>query len=795
MATNPPNSSTQPSSSDVPSVASSAAAKIHQPVGDIGWKFNHLKDLNNRRRVTCNFCNETSTGGISRAKQHQLGIKGNVKACTQTPEDVKLILQEHEDKKLAAKKSISGEVHEDDDEASRLLEISRIRSGKRPAEEGSMPTAKKNTKGPLDVIYYRKPEENLKKGKQTSLNDACDKKARASCCQYIARFFYRNGIAFNVAKSKSFKLMVEAIGMYGAHLKPPSYHELRVPLLQDELRLTHEMLSTNKKEQEKYGCSIMSDGWTDTKGRTLINFLVNSPAGTMFVKSVDASADMKTGQKLFQLLDSFVEEIGESNVVQLVTDNGSNYVLAGRHLQVSRPKIFWTPCAAHCLDLMLEDIGKIPKVKKVIQKGMTLVGFIYNHSLVLNLMREKLESELVRSGVTRFATNFLTLHRLHILKAKIRTMFTSEEWLNLNASKEVKGKKAAAIVLQVSFWEDIVYTLKAMGPLVKVLRLVDNEKRPAMGSIYHAMLEAKEFIQRNFNNNENKYKDIIDIVDRRWSIQLHHPLHAAGYYLNPKYFYTNPMIENDATLLDGLYACINKLSANAKVVDAIHGDLAKYKMGVDHFGLTEAVRQRDTISPAEWWKRYGAKTPDLQLLAIKILSLTCSSSGCERNWSAFEHIHSKKRNRLEHQMLQDLVFIKYNQTLKERFDSDDMIDPVVMEDDIDTTNLWLLGGEDEVQPDDDMVFDGDDLSWLDVEIASGAVEPIINTRSQAALQKKATTAAPSSSRSKGKAKEVVVVDDEFGDQDYLGEGEEDEEDEENEEDGGSDDEDMEFNDS
>jgi hypothetical protein len=28
---------------------------------------------------------------------------------------------------------------------------------------------------------------------------------------------------------------------------------------------------------------------------------------------------------------------------------------------------------------------------------------------------------------------------LHLLKAKIRIMFTSEEWLNVNASKEGKG--------------------------------------------------------------------------------------------------------------------------------------------------------------------------------------------------------------------------------------------------------------------------------------------------------------------------------------------------------------------
>ena len=165
------------------------------------------------------------------------------------------------------------------------------------------------------------------------------------------------------------------------------------------------------------------------------------------MRSVDASEYMKTGQKIFELLDSFVEEIGEKNVIQVVTDNGSNYVLAGENsiilnevfffvvitfncytthtsllilvflgkiLQVTRPKIFWTPCAAHCLDLMLEDIGKIPKVKRVIQRGIKLVGYIYNHTLALNTMRKFTQkTELVRHGVTRFATTFLTLQRLH----------------------------------------------------------------------------------------------------------------------------------------------------------------------------------------------------------------------------------------------------------------------------------------------------------------------------------------------------------------------------------------------
>jgi hypothetical protein len=64
---------------------------------------------------------------------------------------------------------------------------------------------------------------------------------------------------------------------------------------------------------------------------------------------------------------------------------------------------------------------------------------------------------------------------------------------------------------------------------------------------------------------------------------------------------------------------------------------------------------------------YGTSALNLQHLAIRVLSQTCSSSGCERNLSIFEHIHSKKRNRLEHQKLNDLIYVHCNLRLKEKY--------------------------------------------------------------------------------------------------------------------------------
>ncbi|KAJ9682478.1 hypothetical protein PVL29_018405 [Vitis rotundifolia] len=82
-------------------------------------------------------------------------------------------------------------------------------------------------------------------------------------------------------------------------------------------------------EKKKNGCSIMSNGWTDEKERTLVNFLVNCSKGIMFMQSIDASSMIKTEEKILELLDKWVEQVGEKNVIQVITDNHSSYVMTG----------------------------------------------------------------------------------------------------------------------------------------------------------------------------------------------------------------------------------------------------------------------------------------------------------------------------------------------------------------------------------------------------------------------------------------------------------------------------------
>ena len=86
--------------------------------------------------------------------------------------------------------------------------------------------------------------------------------------------------------------MCDAIAVVGPRYKSATFEELRGPILQAEKKEISSRLEEFKKSWDTIGCTFMYDGWTDGKGRTLINFLVHCPRGTMFIKIVDASASV-----------------------------------------------------------------------------------------------------------------------------------------------------------------------------------------------------------------------------------------------------------------------------------------------------------------------------------------------------------------------------------------------------------------------------------------------------------------------------------------------------------------------
>ena len=84
---------------------------------------------------------------------------------------------------------------------------------------------------------------------------------------------------------------------------------------------------------------------------------------------------------------------------------------------------------------------------------------------------------------------------------------------------------------------------------------------------------------------------------------------------------------------------------------------------------------------------------------------------------------------MDHRRLNDLVYIKYNRTLMKRYTERHTINPITLKD-IDDSNEWLMGRmEEEGDAEDDLVFEGDDLTWGDVARSSGAEELRVYSKS------------------------------------------------------------------
>eukprot|EP00268_Persea_americana_P022196 TRINITY_DN22073_c1_g1_i1.p1 TRINITY_DN22073_c1_g1~~TRINITY_DN22073_c1_g1_i1.p1 ORF type:complete len:104 (+),score=9.94 TRINITY_DN22073_c1_g1_i1:54-365(+) len=94
-------------------------------------------------------------------------------------------------------------------------------------------------------------------------------------------------------------------------------------------------------------------------------------------------------QYLYSLIDETLHiiKVWDEYIIQVVTDNAANFKAMGKILHDKMPHIVWVPCAAHCIDLMLEDIGKLEDVQKTIDEGKMVTSLIYNHQFMTNLLR------------------------------------------------------------------------------------------------------------------------------------------------------------------------------------------------------------------------------------------------------------------------------------------------------------------------------------------------------------------------------------------------------------------------
>lgn len=257
----------------------------------------------------CKYCPHTWDGGPVRIRAHILGLKGHgVAPCLNAPYAVKDVCKKMH---MGTKVHVHVDVH---------------------IEERSTHTESPQTSMQGSAHASSSVEPSLKKVKMSNVNtlgDAWQLQARREATIAVRRFFYAEDIPHWKVRSPFFLRMVKAIGQAGPTFMPPSYNQLRTKELVDEVRCIERDTLDIREKWKRYGCTIVSDGWSDTRRRPIINFMACSIHGAVFLKAVDTCGEEKSGEFIFEHLKQVILEVGLENVVQVCMDNTSNCVRVG----------------------------------------------------------------------------------------------------------------------------------------------------------------------------------------------------------------------------------------------------------------------------------------------------------------------------------------------------------------------------------------------------------------------------------------------------------------------------------
>ncbi|XP_011011287.1 PREDICTED: uncharacterized protein LOC105115911 [Populus euphratica] len=246
----------------------------------------------------------------------QVVVGGQVEACKKVPPDVKwqmkqliedLTMEKEKRKRLRIdirnSQSLSNNEVKEGDSTNPTLSDIGSQANKRLTMQGTSANRKKTT------LFVPRNTPNS----QPSIKSAmASKEKEHNTRKVIARWWYNVNVPFNGAKSYYYRPIIDAIASMG------------------------------------------HDGWSNRRNVPVVNFLAYSPRGTIFLKLVDTSGLRKDTETLLEMFDEIVKEMGQENIIQFVSDNESAFKAAGKALQQRYGTFFWSPYAAHCIDLMLE---------------------------------------------------------------------------------------------------------------------------------------------------------------------------------------------------------------------------------------------------------------------------------------------------------------------------------------------------------------------------------------------------------------------------------------------------------
>eukprot|EP00253_Pinus_taeda_P034875 PITA_34875 len=381
----------------------------------------------------CNFCHIAFKSTYFHVKGHLLALPGcGIAACKAVSLQKR---KEMEKESTVGMENVAAKSRKTKNEDP--LPFLKKGTAKFPFESsigGQAAKRREITLGPMDKIFQKE------KRKELDLT--------------IAFFFYQNFMSFNVARSPLFIGMCQAL-THGSPswYAPPGSEKLRTTLLTKAKEGVQKMLEPIVASWPTSGVSIVFYGWTNPTRHPIINFMVSSLNGPVFLKAVDTLGEYKDAQFIGELFIKVIEDVGVDSCVQIITDNAPVCEAAGMIVEAKYPQVFWTPCIVHSLNLALKSIASdVLWIGNIIEDARHIRNFMKNHTNALTIYKEYTNLSLLKIADSRFASSFMMLKRLREVKTTLGSKVVSEFWSFWRKIDQVASKRVKDTVLDDAWW-------------------------------------------------------------------------------------------------------------------------------------------------------------------------------------------------------------------------------------------------------------------------------------------------------------------------------------------------------
>jgi hypothetical protein len=113
----------------------------------------------------------------------------------------------------------------------------------------------------------------------------------------------------------------------------------------------------------------------------------------------------------------------------VITDSALVNVKLWGMVKAAYPHITGAPYIPHTMNLVMEDMGKLPRMDSFVKSAINVILFLKKHHSTNSLVKKYTKFRLIRPGKTRFGTNYLAIDHLRRMRHGLQKRLKDKDWI------------------------------------------------------------------------------------------------------------------------------------------------------------------------------------------------------------------------------------------------------------------------------------------------------------------------------------------------------------------------------